>query len=553
MTEEERQPIGRREWIGIGCVALLFLVLRLPLYRGDALLLGWNSDAGVFGLMARRIRDGAFPIFFWGQSYMGVLTSFIAAAIGFVSGNVGPLALRLAAAAEVLASIVLYWLGLRRAFDRGTALMVAAWLAAGPWYLFHFTVAPIGAEQAFFLGGVLFWFVTRAPLRTWRQWLVFGLLTGFTWWINQSAIFVGAAAIVVAILESEWWSHTKPVLRPMDRLLLRERPVIVRATGLLLAFLTLLGILRSAGLPVPALFLHSPVAEPLVLLLAFYALLFGRSWREVRPARSFFHALGAFAVGFTVAYLPVIIGGIHGAYPRTYGLSAPVIELDQVPRRIATIFRSDWWQLIGGDATVLGVTISIAMMALLALNLVERPATSPAGARRSTSIAAMTIILAGAFFLFSSRSHEGTVRYIVVALPLIYAYAARAGARSRPAAAVLLVVLVAMVAARRIDARAVAAGQREQYATLPGGFDPRPALAAIDRAGFTVCDADYWIAYKLQWISNERVRFIVSHGYTRNRVEVRQLVSQCHVDYLGRLTKLSGTAVSSPVPHKDKR
>lgn len=548
MAEEERQPIGRREWIGIGCVALLFLVLRLPLYRGDALLLGWNSDAGVFGLMARRIRDGAFPIFLWGQSYMGVLTSFIAAAIGFVIGNVGPLALRLAAAAEVLAGIVLYWLGLRRAFDRGTALIVAAWLAAGPWYLFHFTVAPIGAEQAFFLGGVLFWFVTRAPLRTWRQWLVFGLLSGFTWWINQSAIFVIGAAIVVAMIESEWWPRTKPVLRPMDRLLLRDRPVIVRAIGLLLAFLTLLGILRSAGLNVPALFLHSPVAEPLALLLAFHALLFGRSWREVRPARGFFYALGAFAVGFTVAYLPVIIGGIRGAYPRTYGLSAPVIELDQVPRRIATVVRSDWWQLIGGDATVLGIVIGIAIVALLVVTLAERPATSPA-----PSIAAMTIILAGAFFLFSSRSHEGTARYIVVALPLVYAYAARAGARSRPAAAVLLVVLVAMVAARRNDARAVAAGQREQYATLPGGFDPRPALAAIDRGGFTVCDADYWIAYKLQWISNERVRFIVSHGYTRNRAEVSQLVSQCHVDNLGRLTKLSGAAVSSPALHRDGR
>src|SRR6185295_15141716 len=124
--------------------------------------------------------------------------------------------------------------------------------------LFHFTVAPVGAEQAFFIGAILFWFVTRYELTTIPQWFVFGLLCGFMWWINQSAVFVPAAAVLVAIERSEWWSRAKPRIRPVDRLLLRGRPTVVRLTGLLLAFLTLLGILRAATVPVPALFLFHP-------------------------------------------------------------------------------------------------------------------------------------------------------------------------------------------------------------------------------------------------------------------------------------------------------
>ena len=49
-----------------------------------------------------------------------MLTSYMSAAIGFLVGNAGPLALRIASSVEVVAAIILYWLGLRRAFDRGT-------------------------------------------------------------------------------------------------------------------------------------------------------------------------------------------------------------------------------------------------------------------------------------------------------------------------------------------------------------------------------------------------------------------------------------------------
>src|SRR3954468_10626717 len=152
--------------------------------------------------------------------------------------------------------------------------------------------------------------------------------------INPSAIFIPAAAILVMIGRSEWWARAKPLMRPMDRLLMRGRSTALRIAGLLLAFLALLGILRSATLPVPALFLFDPLVEPLAALLIFHAIVFGRDWLEVTPQRQFFTSAAAVAVGFLIAYAPVIVGGIRGDYPRTYGLNVPAIALERIPRRI---------------------------------------------------------------------------------------------------------------------------------------------------------------------------------------------------------------------------
>ncbi|MGZ7031036.1 MAG: hypothetical protein ACXVIJ_03610, partial [Thermoanaerobaculia bacterium] len=453
----------------------------------------------------------------------------LAAGAGALIGVVGPLALRIAAMLEVFAGIVFYWLGLRRAFDRGAALMVAAWLAAGPWYFFQFTVAPIGAEQAFLLGGVAFWFVTRRPLQWMLDWFLLGLLAGFTWWINQSAIFVIAAAIVVAIAQSDWWAHVRPLLRPIARF--RSLPTLLQAISMFLGVLLLLGILRSGGVPVPALFLFSPVAEPLTLFVLYHAALFGRSWLDVLPSRQFYVSCVAVAGGFLIAYAPVIIGGVRGAYPETYGLSAPLNTVDQLLPRLATIIRADWWQFLGG-------AVGAIVTALFLVGLVERRRSTPGEvAGRSTSIAWTTIVLALFFFVFSARAHEGTARYIVVALPCVYGVAAYAASRRPIGRFAVLVVLIALIALRYRDVREIGAAQREQYANFAGNFDPRPVIAAIDRGRFTVCYADYWIAYKLQWVTNERVRFIVWRGYTRNRAEAKALAAmpgpKCFVEKNG--------------------
>ncbi|HXG59433.1 MAG TPA: glycosyltransferase family 39 protein, partial [Thermoanaerobaculia bacterium] len=331
-------PLRAAEAFAFAGIVLVFFLLRIPLLRGDGLLLGWNSDAAIFGLMAKAIAEGRdLPLFFWGQSYMGPLTAYLAAAVGMLLGHVGPLALRLAVAIEVVAAIAFYWLGLRRGFGRGAALLTALWLAIGPGFLFRFVSAPIGAEQVFVLGGAIFWFAAQTGLRRVRDGFVFGLLAGLGWWINQGIVFAAGAAVAVAVIGPCVWSTLRDALRFTARVAVRPERLdwrepdrvtllLVRAIQIVLIVVLVLGVLRAAQFSVPAFFLFEPVQEPLIAIAAYNVileLLFGtrlRAW--MMRARWLPQGIAAIA-GAAIGYAPVIVGGIAGAYPKTYGFSAP--------------------------------------------------------------------------------------------------------------------------------------------------------------------------------------------------------------------------------------
>ena len=139
--------LARWEWASLPGVLAAFIAIRLPLCSDPGLILGWNSDGALFGMMARAMREGwDFPLYFWGQFYLGTLTSMITATIGAILGDVDPLALRMGGGRSRNRDRLLL---ARAAEDFGRSAMLALlWLAAGPAFLFHFTIAPIGAEAA---------------------------------------------------------------------------------------------------------------------------------------------------------------------------------------------------------------------------------------------------------------------------------------------------------------------------------------------------------------------------------------------------------------------
>lgn len=201
---ERPSAIRRWEWLCILAVAGVFMAIRVPLFTRHGLLLGWNSDAAIFGLMARAIREGSdTPLYFWGQFYLGTLTSYCTAFVAVLSQttHIGPSTLRFTAALEVGASVLFFWLGLRRTYGAAAAMIAALWLAAGPAFLFHFTIAPIGAEQLFFAGSVLFWYATRVRLATWGECLAGGILCGVFMWLHQGIAFLIAGIAVAVFLE----------------------------------------------------------------------------------------------------------------------------------------------------------------------------------------------------------------------------------------------------------------------------------------------------------------------------------------------------------------
>src|SRR5437660_3482520 len=403
-------------------IAVLFIALRIPLFLDPALHLGWNSDAALFGMIAKSIAQGrGFPLFFWGQSYLGPLTSYIAAPLVWVMHPMR--ALRLAASLEVLAGITFYWLGLRRAFDDRVANAAALWLAIGPSYFMLFSIATIGGEPMFLLSGAIFWFAQRTGLARMRDWFILGVLAGFGWWIHQGVIFALGAAVLAKVAGR----------RSPPAGLHWPRSPIVRAIAIAIGADLFLGALKSLGIDAPAFFLYDPVIEPLAALIVLLVIVNGdvirSQWDRATPGALSVRA-APFIAGAVIGYLPVIIGTLRGAVLRTYGLSVPAMPLKGVIEHAVTLLRSDSWLFIGAAASVLVMPFFIAAM-------IRRP---------RLEMPLITIVLCILFYLFSQRAHPGTMRYIVCALPMVYAFAAGEMLRVRGGAvAVIAVALLLFV------------------------------------------------------------------------------------------------------------
>ena len=471
------EPHERRILVaGLLVAIVLFAFLRWPLLSPLTLRLGWNSDTAIRGLMADRIVDGVrFDVFFWGQNFMGPLTSVVAAGIGLVRCAVGllpcvgPFSVRGAAMLEVAAGIVFWTLGLARLFGAAPAVATAILLAAGPGWLFRESVLPNGSEMVILLAGVLFWLqarsVTRAPGQrpTRGSSGIFGLFAGLAWWMNPGVVFVLAAAAIRSLVATPAWRSLRTGFRPVARLLVRPSSLAwhhpttrsllaLRLTNALLAFLlahnllNLAGMERAAGIDLPLVFIFWPLAEPVVLLTAFLLgceVAFGRTtWSRrlagLRPGPGLRGALGTagiFVAGFLVGYGPVWLGRIVGWYPPNYSFSAGLAGPDRIVQRVAEILQSDLGAWLGVDdsgwglAWAIGATILAVVGMLLFRCPLRRALTLEAGEHPAAALAVWTVLSALAFYLLSSAAAAGQQRYIVAALPPAWALLAAGATR----------------------------------------------------------------------------------------------------------------------------
>ena len=181
--------------------AVLFLVAlaaRWPLIqRGETLL---HPDEAVVGIMAQDIAAGRhFPIYFYGQRYMGALEAYVIAAISPLFSN--PIhALRMGPALFFGALVVLQYLMLTRWFGHKGALVGAACLLAGSPMFAQWSISARGGyiENLVWGTAILWayveWFAFGSlglldRKREQRRRFVFGVLIGSGFWINPAIIF----------------------------------------------------------------------------------------------------------------------------------------------------------------------------------------------------------------------------------------------------------------------------------------------------------------------------------------------------------------------------
>ena len=196
---------------------LLLIGAAVRLYGAWQLRHNLDPDSGIVALMAKHMTEGAdFPVFYYGQAYMGSLEAMAGALFCFLFGTSGFMV--------SLGTALLGWLGMlavfawaRDAHSPRAGLAAMALYAIGTPEFLHYQVSPRGGYTAtILLSTLVLWLASRlitgggseAPGRDGPEcskrgnllhlcgWSILGLLAGLGWWTNQLV----AAALVTATL-----------------------------------------------------------------------------------------------------------------------------------------------------------------------------------------------------------------------------------------------------------------------------------------------------------------------------------------------------------------
>jgi hypothetical protein len=196
---ETPRATPRGFWIAAAVVLLVALLLRVALLAADAF--PFNADEAVVGLMARHIRAGSWPVFFYGQAYMGSLDAALVAA-AFAGMGEAVATIRIVQTALYLATI-LTTMTLVRAMGFSTLVcaLAGALLAVPSVNVTLYTTISLGGYGEALLLGNLILLATihliRGSPRGWAYFL-WGVLTGFALWaFGLTLVYALPAAVVL--------------------------------------------------------------------------------------------------------------------------------------------------------------------------------------------------------------------------------------------------------------------------------------------------------------------------------------------------------------------
>jgi hypothetical protein len=180
------------------CAVLGAVYLGVFWWRNGAFL---DSDEAVVGLMARHILRGEFPVFYWGQEYLGAVEAYLAAPFFALFGN-SVQALKLVPVLFSIATIpiaadVLFIAAGRRAAIAGAFVFAFPPLAFSLWSI----KARGGFTETAELGFWLLWMALRMARSQHRQrWAAaFGLTLGVGLWWSYFVVPYAIVAVMVLL------------------------------------------------------------------------------------------------------------------------------------------------------------------------------------------------------------------------------------------------------------------------------------------------------------------------------------------------------------------
>ena len=449
----------RELWIALG-VAWVLVFARSFVYVAYEQSF-FDSDQAVTGLMAKHLSEGrAFPLFMYGQSYMLAVEAWLAAPLFWIAGpTVAALRLSLVLQNAAVATLLIagFW----------------KWAGLRPWYgllasLFFVFAPPFTSAHLVEAGGG-----NIEPF-------VYALLL----WPLRDRPFLFGGLLAFGFLNREFTIYSVPVLLA-GQLAARRlfQPAVLRQW--LLAFIAFVVVWDAINALRPLADTNGPGTR------GEYISSFGGSQIENLTNR----------IGQRPADLPERFRVF--VVERLRSLLGAKRELDGIAHQ-----GHDWitWLLFAG-----------AIVGILRLASLARPA----GIARTGFIWYVLGIgvIASAMFVIARPATDSTHRYFLLTLFVPVGLAA-AWLRLEPSRRIRFAVVAGLLVWSAMSG----VDNARQVARYASGYEPnriRELADALEARGLRVAEAGYWRAYKLTFLTEERLK-IASDGYQRIR-EYRRL------------------------------
>jgi hypothetical protein len=506
----------RNSILGLGLVVLAAVGLRAWRDRGWAGT--FNSDEAVIGLMARHVLQGELPVYYWGENYIGSVGAFLALPFLAALGWTVP-ALRAGTLLVVAGVLVLHATLVRRHAGAVAAVGSLGLLAAPAIPLLDYTTAPEpGTFGLVVLVGTAIFALAHSEDGGIRRAAAVGLLVGFGAWIKQTTLLYVLAAASVWLLRSPEWAALRRRLPWPGGMWAVVPPVLA---GLALAALF------TNGCAQPSWLETARVAARLALLgLGAGALagLLAVSDHRGLVAR----VASAFGVGAVAGYAPALVGWwVLGQVPKSGAApscpSGLVARLGLVVQVFLPTIAGDGGAMDG--ASLLRpealAALAAAALALLSFAWHERrmllSLATLADDRRTNPVVQGFLVLLllnlAAAVATGSTVDFASVRHL---FPAWQAYTVVAGVGL---AALWRSARPVFVAGAGLLVAAVVPNVAAALGTQTSGPWSPPAIQALERhlvaRGAATGFADYWTAYAVDFLTDERLRLTTFHGARR--------------------------------------
>ena len=212
--EARKQRVGEGVWLTL-LVPVLALGLKFGLMLANAF--PFNADEAIVALMARHILQGRWPVFFYGQAYMGSLDAILVAG-GFKLLGQRPEVIRLLQSLLYAGTIVATMILAARIFRSRWVAAVAGLLMAVPAVnvTLYTTVSIGGYGECLLIGNLLLLtalVLLESPRRGW-VYVVWGFLAGLGFWaFDLTLVYIVPTAIALVCAAASDHQGGRAVLR----------------------------------------------------------------------------------------------------------------------------------------------------------------------------------------------------------------------------------------------------------------------------------------------------------------------------------------------------